>query len=141
MKKLIVSLIIFLALTACESTQHGNFIKSDDGANEFIAIDSVEKITGLYLPAKTTLSLSQKIKSNDAFGTMFINGLRDRGFAVEEFRKDSKETLSGTSLRYTLDISDGIYRISIFVGNSVLSRAYQTDSGAIVASGYWSKKE
>lgn len=141
MKKFIFSLALALVITGCTSTQYGNFIKSNDDANEIIAIDAVEKVTKIYLPAKTTFSLNQKIKSNDVFGRLFINGLRDKGFAVEEYRKDSKEPMVGTALAYTLDDSEGTYRISIYTGDEVLSRAYQNDSGMVVAAGSWSKKE
>jgi hypothetical protein len=141
MKKFIFSIALILLVSGCASTPYGNFIKSTDDANEIIAIDAVEKVTKLYLPAKTTFSLTQKIKSNDVFGRLFINGLRDKGFAVEEFRKDSKEPLAGTALAYILDDSEGTYRISIYAGDEVLSRAYQNDSGLVVVAGAWSKKE
>lgn len=139
MKKFIFALA--LVISGCASTQYGNFIKSNDDANEIIAIDAVEKVSKLYLPAKTTFSLNQKIKSNDVFGRLFINGLRDKGFAVEEFRKDAKEPMIGTALAYTLDLSEGTYRISLYAGDEVLSRAYQNDSGMVVVAGAWSKKE
>jgi len=139
MKKFIFALA--LVMSGCASTQYGNFLKSNDDANEIIAIDAVEKVSKIYLPAKTTFSLNQKIKANDVFGRLFINGLRDKGFAVEEFRKDSKDSPVGTVLGYTLDENDGSYRISIYSGDEVLSRAYKNDSGMVVVAGAWSKKE
>ncbi len=137
MRKII--LVVFIFLSGCASNQYGNFIKDKNDASEVIALDALSKMADIYLPAKTTFSLNQKIVSKDNFGRVFVTGLRDKGYAVEEFKKGNSPL--GVQLAYTLDEADGIYRLTLYVGDKTLSRAYKNDAGLIGQASAWSRKE
>jgi hypothetical protein len=139
MRLFIVS--IFMLLCVGCATQYGSTIKNNSDANEIIAIDSLSKLSELYLPAKTTFSLAHPVSEKDIFAQTLITGLRDKGFAVEEFKKGTSFT--GVQLKFTLDeIRDEmLFRVSLSVDEKVITRAYRNDAGLITQASSWAFKE
>lgn len=138
MRLFILSFFILLCV-GC-STQYGSTVKNNS-ANEIIAIDSLAKLSELYLPAKTTFSLAHPVSDNDIFAQTLINGLRDRGFAVDEFEKGA--SFSGVPFRFTLDEirEENLFRVLLLVDDKVITRAYKNDAGLITQASSWAFKE
>jgi len=123
---------------------YGNYVKDQVGFNNAqLAEETVAKLVALYPPAKTKFQLKQE--SADPFGSVFVKGLRDRGYAVAEFDKNAKEAppLSDAEiLTYLVDhAGDDLYRVTVTVGDAAISRAYSVEQGALVAAGSWARKE
>lgn len=139
MRLLFVAIVISLC-AGCAS-QYGSTVKNNSDANEIIAIDSLKKLAELYLPAKTTFSLAHPVSEKDIFAQTLISGLRDRGYAVEEFKKGISPT--GVPLRISLDELRGeeLFRVSLLVDDQVITRAYRNDAGLITQASAWAFKE
>lgn len=131
---------LMLGLVGCAS-QYGSMVKNNTDANEIIAIDSLKQLTEIYLPAKTTFSLTHPISPKDTFAQVLVNGLRDRGYAVEEFVKGASPI--GVKIAFTLDEirDDGLYRVTLHIDDKVMTRAYQNDAGLITHASAWATKE
>lgn len=134
---------IAIAISLCVgcASQYGSTVKNNSDANEIIAIDSLAKLAELYLPAKTTFSLAHPISEKDIFAQTLVNGLRDRGYAVDEFKKGISP--AGVPLRFSLDEIRGedLFRVSLLVDNKVITRAYRNDAGLITQASAWALKE
>lgn len=139
MRLVFIALIISFCV-GC-ATQYGSSVKNNSDANEIIAIDSLAKIAELYLPAKTTFSLVHPVSEKDIFAQTFVNGLRDRGYAVDEYKKGIAP--AGVSLSFSLDELRGenLFRVSLGVGDKVITRAYMNDAGLITQASAWAFKE
>ena len=121
-------------LTATKNTPYGLNAKLVDGA--------VTKLEVLYPPGSTQFNIGQAILPNDNFGLELISTLRNHGYAVQEFsKKHPADEQPGTSLRYTIDQNQGLYRIKLNVGSDTLTRAYIEQEDSIVPAGSWARLE
>lgn len=147
MRKLIIAALFVLTLAGCATTgQYGNFVPAAANQQQ-IATDAVQQLATLYPPAKTRFELYQA--TPDAFGLALINSLRERGYALLEFKADKAQVSAVTApaalpLRYVLDQADAttnLYRLTLLVGNQSITRPYLEENGSFVPAGYWARKE
>jgi len=134
-----------------ELPAHGNFTQSAPaGIHQTLADDAARQLVVVYPPASTCLDLQQA--TPDAFGSLLVESLRAKGYALLEFKAGSKTAASpgtdraagaGKPLRYILDQLDAnLYRLTLRVGDQSLTRAYlATQSGTLHPAGVWLRKE
>lgn len=136
MKNIIILLLIGF-LTNCTSLRYGNFTQASHGVFELMAKDTAAQLGHVYPPAKNRLCLSQKV--SDPFGMRLIELLRKQGFGVMEKANSSREA----NFFYVVDepIPRSLYRVSVFVGEQSLSRAYSLQHGVLAPVSSWSHKE
>jgi hypothetical protein len=161
MRKFAFAAPLLACLAGCTtSTPYGNFVQDSPAAfNQTMAGDAVKRLVAVYPPARTRFELRQA--TPDAFGTALVASLRNRGYALLEFRPDAqgKAAASGQAsatnaataapsattlaLRYILDLDPGskLYRVTLLVDTQSLTRAYLAQDGAVVPAGYWVRKE
>lgn len=134
-------------------TRVGNFVENAVVANEKkMAADSVKKLVELYPPARTMFFLKQP--TPDAFGTSLVRSIREKGYALMEFKAGGRADSDAVSLpyagnalplTYTVAEAQGlnIYLVSLGVGTQSLARAYQMHltTKTIYTAGSWVHKE
>jgi len=140
----IISIVVFtLALASCTTIPYGNFIK-DPGSldQQKIATDTVRQLVTLYPPAKTRFALKHAVATPDVFGRAFVQGLRNRGYALSEFDPKAKDQ-EGLPLHYVLDQATGtnLYRVTILIGDQSITRQYVEQNNVVAPAGYWTRKE
>ena len=81
MQKIILPFLIMGILTACtHGAAPGNYTKISDSDAAKLADDSAQQMAVIYPPALTHVKIAQN--SSDAYGTAFINALRQEGYAI-----------------------------------------------------------
>ncbi|KTC71805.1 conjugal transfer protein TrbH [Legionella birminghamensis] len=130
-------LLCISCLASCTSLRYGNFTQLPPHGVERMARDTALELSHVYPPAKNRLCLSQSIA--DPFGLQLIEGLRQKGFAVMEKTTSSREA----NFSYVVDapIASHLYRVSVFVGERSLSRAYRLYHGELVPVSGWTVQE
>jgi hypothetical protein len=152
---LLTGLVSLFGCATPERSAYGNFTESAPAAmHKTVANDAVKQLVVLYPPATTRLDLQQA--TPDAFGSLLVESLRAKGYALLEFKPGSttaasQDTGTGTDraagagkpLRYILDQLDAnLYRVTLLVGNESLTRAYlAANSGTLHPAGAWVRKE
>lgn len=139
MNRIVLMVIAFLmAGCAVKTEQHFNFAaKLTEVEQQQIVSDTVEKVTELYLPAKTRFSF---LLSEDTFGTSLVHDLREQGYEIQEQMLNSPNDPSGLQVRYILDQAGDLYRITVMIGSESFSRPYSEQNGVLAAAGYWVHK-
>ena len=139
-------LVLIFILTGCATTQFGNFVAHNDEAhNKSIASDVTGQLIQLYPPASTQFNMQHP--TVDSFGDAFVGNLRAGGYAIHEHQKSNlnkstdTSTSDGLTLGYVFDQMDGLYRLTVFVDQHVLTRAYISNESTINPAGYWVRKE
>jgi hypothetical protein len=138
-----------LTLAACVTPppQNGNFSSATEDTQKEVAIDAIAQMVRVFPPAKYKLTFSQK--ATDTFGLAFLDGLRTTGYAIEEIAGNEDDDSAkknqqsdGNAASYTLDDIDDILRLTIYVGQRSITKAYlKRPDGTYGGSGYWSFKE
>ena len=145
MKYLILFFTLLLGLQGCATPKYGNFTShAPYDLNIVMMNDVVQRLESLYPPASTQLNVHQPITKNDTFGGNLVANLRNKGYAVQEYREKQSQATDGLKLRYLIDAppNQDIYRIKLMVGTDILTRAYITDSNnALVPAGSWARME
>ena len=117
--------------------------------------DTSSKLRMLYPPARTRFEIQSR---TDPFGVGLIESLRAMGYAVAEevpavagvqIAEPASEVGSvaepaSLRLNYIVDASPDarLYRVTLLIGNSSLSRAYlNTPEGALQPGGAWVRLE
>ena len=134
-------LIIVLVLAGCAVNKGQNFNVAPhltEVEQRQIVGDAVKKLSEIYPPAKTQLSL--QLSDQDSFGVMLVHDLREQGYAVQEGSQEPSKDSSGLSVRYILDQADALYRVTVTIGSDSLSRPYSEQNGALIPAGYWVHK-
>jgi hypothetical protein len=158
-----IAFIALLGLAGCATPPspalYGNFAASHAGFDEKMAADTVKQLIVLYPPATTQFNLRQA--TPDAFGVSLLSGLRDNGYAVSEVKPDEPAQRAhandpatrqkaagaqqpiGLDLRYVLDqtVALNLYRVTLWVGNQSLTRAYAEQDNALLPAGSWVRRE
>ena len=132
-----ILVVIMLVMAGCAVTREQNINFAPNLTQESqqkIVNDTVKKLTELYLPAKTRLSVQG---SKDTFGISLLQELRYQGYQIQEQTLNSLRDPSGLQLRYILDQTDELYRLTIMIGTDSLSRPYTEENGVILPTGYW----
>lgn len=139
-------LVLIFILTGCATTQLGNFVAHNDEAhNKSIASDVTGQLIQLYPPASTQFNMQHP--TVDSFGDALVDNLRAGGYAIHEHKKSNLNkstdtpTSDGMTLGYVFDQMDGLYRLTVFVDQHVLTRAYFFNESTINPAGYWVRKE
>jgi hypothetical protein len=150
---LLAGLVSLFGCATPQQSTYGNFTQSAPTAmHKTVANDAVKQLVVLYPPATTRLDLQQA--TPDAFGSLLVESLRVKGYALLEFKPGSTTAASpgtgtgtaagaGKPLRYILDQLDAnLYRVTLLVGNQSLTRAYlAAQSGTLHPAGAWVRKE
>lgn len=139
-------LILVLAATGCATTsgptQYGNYLKDQPiSVDQQIANDALKQLAMLYPPAKTHFTLKQP--TPDVFGSELVKGLREAGYALQEYSPQADTVDTGLPLMYVLDQAkeDRLYRLTIQIGNQAINRPYRQEQGTVTPAGHWARKE
>ena len=156
---LIALLCACLGACAFQPQTRGNPFAALD---EKIAADTVNQLARLYPPARTQFSLV--VSDPEGFGALLAERLRAKGYALSEKEEKTRfmppdtfgavfsprqegnppakpSAPEGIELRYVLNHSADLSRITMVIGRAVLARAYLVDNGAIAPAGAWTFKE
>lgn len=133
--------------------------------DEKIASDTVNQLARLYPPAKTQFSLV--VSDPENFGALLADRLRAKGYALSEKTEERSRIMppdtfgavfspkpadegnlpvktsapDGIELRYVLNHSADLSRVTMVIGRAMLARAYLVENGAIAPAGAWTFKE
>jgi hypothetical protein len=140
----IMSLVLTLA--SCASTKPVSNVADLRGniSGQTLAEDTVLQLSKLFPPAKTQLYFTRT--ADDAFGRALVAGLREQGYAIEETAAHpagEQMQHDGLPVAYIIDpiVGDTGYRVSLMVGNGVLSRAYSVYRDGSLSGGAWAYRE
>ena len=154
MKRIIVllSILAVVMLSGCATRiKQGDYTGDPTLKANLLAEDACKGMVAVYPPASTKLSLKSEVR--DDFGAALVEKLRASGFAVLEptsaVRRKAEEIMTpeveqGLLFSYVLDNvpEEQLMRLTLFVGESSLSRAYRSMAGGSVApAGAWVRKE
>lgn len=135
-----------LFLTGCASKGYGNYSNASIFASTSMADSTVSHLVSLYPPGNTEFSLKQP--ATDPFGTVLVQRLRSRGYAVKEFISNKKPLTAvsaapGTSLGYVVNtVAPNLYQVTAYVGNATLSRGFVTATdGKAYPAGPWTRED
>ncbi|MDN7880115.1 hypothetical protein [Burkholderia aenigmatica] len=162
---ILISAITVMTLAGCVSTaQYGDFSNGSSSIGNGLASDMVEKLSADYPPARTRLNVEQP--TQDAFGSLFVSRLRSKGFAVAELNQPDMDATgkprdelrraahpyffrapapaqTTVDMRYVVDQLgvDSLYRVTIWLGDKSVSRAYVAQGTDVSPIGAWVRKE
>jgi hypothetical protein len=143
--KYLILLFTLVGLQGCATPKYGNLISNaPDDVNIVMVNDAAQRLESLYPPASTQLNMGQPIAQNDTFGGNLIANLRNKGYAIQEYREKQPPTTDGLKLLYLIDTPrhQDLYRIKLMVGTDILTRAYMTDANnTLVPAGSWARME
>ncbi len=152
-------ILLLLGISGCVAVtapRYGNFTANPPAFDEKLAAETVEQLAALYPPAKTRLVLRQP--TPDSFGKALIKGLREQGYALEEYDPEASgakatsasgaeplpnKTPAGLPLHYVLDKAPdtGLYHLAVTVGVQSIARLYRVENGTMTPAGYWVHRE
>lgn len=113
-----------LTLGACATTHQS------EALSPAVMNDAVNTLKSRYKPAKTRIQVQP---SRDAQSQAFVQKLRDSGYAVVE---SNKPETGSAHLAYIFEpTGNNLYRLSLSVSGTQLSRAYTSSQG--IAAGPW----
>jgi len=147
MKRLKASILLF-SLAGCAADGYDTVtaqIPAELGNR--MAKDSIKQLQALYPPGKTKFTIGQPIPQTDVYGTILVKAMREKGYAVQEYTpKQPAGTSSGLNVRYAVDkpeirLFEGLYRVRLSVGKSVLTRAYTSGNQSAIPAGAWAVME
>lgn len=130
-------IFVVLAICSCTNMNYGVLTEVNPSIEVIMARDCVKQIEKVKPPARTTFKISQK--TNSSFGKHLINELRERGFGIQEVTNHNIKA----NFSYVIDklSSNGLIRVSLWVEEKVLSRAYLIKNGTLIPVGTWTVKE
>ncbi len=136
MKK-ITLILLSMALCSCAAMQYGNLTNTNAQKDEYLAKDSIKRISKLKVPARTTFKVYQK--SDSVYGHQLVELLRQQGYGVQENLNSDKKS----NFHYVVDSldEDNDIRVSLFIGSESLSRVYHIQDDSIKPFSAWSHKE
>lgn len=123
-----------------QERQYGNFV--GDGTLGLVN-DAAAQLVECYPPARTRFVMGLETRETDLFGVGMMGRIREAGYSVVEWQDvhadPTAAKVPGSMFTYLVDDVDGETRVSLFVGDDVLSRVYYTDdaSGDFVPAGGW----
>lgn len=141
--KLPLILLLTVTLLGCATVQQGSFTPTPVTLNKAITKDCINRLLALYPPARTRFHIKQIVK--DSFGVSLIEGLRQKGYSINEssIHGTSTQEAQNVALYYVVDepIKGTLYRVTLTVGQQSLSRAYKIKNGLFTPLGFWVRKE
>jgi len=160
MKILIALMLVLPIIQACNPKVHNmnpvnaySKVETKNINEDYIAKDAVNQLRKIFPPAKTHLNFICAPK--DQLGTFLIEELRLKGYAVTESKtkvffgnskvaeiKNNKIEDEPTKVNYIYDElhDEGCIRLTLIIGNKMLSRVYYVDVNGIGPSGQWTYK-
>ncbi len=159
---IIAVLLIVITMSGCaKRTLQGNYLQTTPAdKQQKLAADAVKQIAKIWPPAKTKFELQHA--ATDPFGVAMVKSLRDSGYALTEYKKNSESANSETKgfssssaastgnklgaqiypLNYVLDqAGDDLYRLTLSVGPQSITRPYLDRNGVFEPAGSWMRKE
>ena len=135
MKKFLM--IACLALLSACATQTGNYSNASPDVSEAMASDVANYIDRSYSPAKTQLNFTNEIPVNELHAkNKQSQNMSEQDKAVTEL--DTR--LLNLPLRYIVDHLDAnSYRVTVYLPESVFSRAYSIENGVFTPLGNWGR--
>ena len=128
MRGVLLSLMLFclLASGCAQRGLSGSYFGDVPGnAPARIAADTVDYLTKLYPPGRTSLRLAAAKKADNAFAAALESGLRQAGFSV--LPADSLPAAESITVAYTLDVLEqnaAFYLQLRFSDGKAVNRAY-----------------
>lgn len=123
-----ILMLSVLVLGACATTHQ------PEALSPAMIDDAVNTLKSRYKPARTRIQVQP---ARDAQSQAFVQKLRDSGYAVVE---SSKPETGSASLAYIFEpTGNNLYRLSLNVSGTQLSRAYTSPQG--IAAGPWLVQE
>lgn len=165
-RALCIALLASLAACASKPLPYGNFVAaSPDGFTDKVTADMVTQLVAAFPPASTRLNIQHP--TADAFGIALVEGLRTKGYALQEFTPApahksasqadierglgeqepapaSAKKAPGSAFSYVVDgpIDGDLYRVTMTVGTKSFSRAYALDPKRnVIAASAWTRKD
>jgi type IV secretion system protein TrbH len=132
------SLVVILWLGACASSQapkFGNFAHATSATEAAMAEDAARLLVELYPPATTALHLQHRM--SDPFGRTLVSLLRDAGYSVSEHGVPSPPNALPVHYVIAPVSRTLLLQLSVRVGTTSLSRAYQAFPRTARAAGTW----
>lgn len=129
-------LLVVVVIVGCGATaQYGTFVRGHERAQYAIAADAAVKIAAAYPPETRSIRLERE--ADDLFGQRLATELRKKGFSLQENAASASERQ--LQVRYVLDAIKGtdLLRLSIYVPQRRLSRAYAQRSDRVFPDGPW----
>lgn len=149
--KLLPVFILALTTAGCavnQSPSYGSFVDAHPEISQKVLIDDgVQQMMAAYPPAHTRLALEHE--PLDKLGVGLVTKLRSTGYAVIEKPPQSQPAVSidgvpynnSLPFSYVFDSVENLYRFTINIGNTTLSRPYTQKDASYSPVGDWSKKE
>jgi uncharacterized protein YceK len=145
MTRYMVALVIPLLLSGCATTLYRNYMPdAHPSAQSDMAEDTLNRLATIYSPARTQFDIEQS--AQDPYGHALIHGLRGAGYAVKECSPDASVAKSVNpsvkTLNYVVDRINAVYtRISIRIGDRILTRGYHFDGHHYSPAGDWTGED
>lgn len=142
--KIYIIISLFLLVTGCASQKNYGDFTADNTTqaliNTELAKDTVKQLETLYPAAKSKVNFIHE--TEDEFGLTFIKLLRDKGYAVSEYHKNTKaKSFDSNQIAYIIDnIDQGTIVVTILINNNSISRVYKVQQNKAFPLGNWSYK-
>lgn len=155
-----IFVVMMMFLTGCETTSQfrgGNYINQDIMINDALAADAHKIMLEVFPPARVKLALSD-VKGQeqiDVFVHALIERLRKSGYAVSDTLSQSKPSNYGSYdevrveelpadvilFSYIVDriLDDTNIRVTLAIGDDILTRGYSELNGQIKPLGVWTR--
>jgi len=139
MRHLFILFLCAMNLFGCAQVSIQNYSSTPVNLNQKMIQDTIAQLVSLYPPAHTGFYIQPP--ANDLFGFFLIEGLRKKGYSVDE--STSRGNRNAIALHYVVDKSNksALYHVIVLVGKQSLSRAYQFKNGTLKPLGFWVRKE
>jgi hypothetical protein len=156
-----ISFLLALTLTVagCVTTNtsgYGNFVESKTIDQTMLAKNALETLKSIYPPALTKFQMQHA--HTDVFGVTLVNGLRDHGYSLMEYKPGESAVKPGCGFKpeapliqakeqpemlpvcYILDEANNVFRLTLLVGAESLTRPYVERESEPQPVGYWVRK-
>lgn len=148
MRRFTSSYIIFLAfLTSCSSMHYGTFTPLPEDISKIMVNETMSRLVSHYPPALTRIQFKQG--ALPGYGQQLSDGLRARGYALDESALHALEKSKPSSLGQVIELHYAIdfikeanaYRLTIKTNHYLLSSIYPYQGNQALASGLWTGQE
>jgi len=156
MHKIFAVMLAVLIVSGCATiSPYGNRLPEMPGEIQAqLATFAVNQLVNLYPPGRSRFEIQQP--TPDQFGQLLVKGLRDNGYAVQEFEvgqggepeadQDGKPApVAGASqsypLGYVVDRAgySNLYSLNLLIGEKSLAVSYQFNNDGLLPGGYWTR--
>lgn len=140
-------LICLVSLTSCTSMRYGTFTPLPEDVSKIMVNETVSQLVAHYPPALTHIQFKQGALPE--YGQQLSNGLRARGYALDEstsLASEKPKTLTPSQvieLHYAIDFikEANAYRLTITTNHFLMSSLYPARNNHALTSGIWTGQE